>query len=817
MHTLAVRRSFAVIALAALTATGLTVGPVAAEPVAAPPSQPGPVSRPTMAAGVIVKTTTSTTSSSLVRAAERALPDGVEVARVRKSASGARTAVLPTSRRVTAAEAEEVAAELRERSDVVWAAPNYVMTAFASPPVPATDPYFKQDKNRAIWDWRSGSSSQVKAVMGSRNTFGNGGFSSRAPYAWRATKGAGAVVAVIDTGITTHPDLPTWNGTTASGRILPGYDFVSQYQFEDGHLEDTGRDGDGWDSNPQDQGDWESSTGYCYPGSPKEPSSWHGTHVAGILAATKDNAGMVGVAPEAKILPVRVLGRCGGTTDDIIAAMKWSAGLSVTDPRTGVPVPTNSNPADVLNLSLGDSSSCKTDDALPMVEAIAAVRATGAVVVASAGNDGASLAKHPVVPATCSGVLGVGATSEYGDLAGYQNSQGKKSVYSNYGSTVDLVAPGGDLYWGNSGIVSTVNSGKTTPSGPTYARYVGTSMAAPVVSGAAALLKSVNGDISAGETERAIRGSVRPFPRRIYGSATYFKPCSTSGCGTGIIDLSKIQVPLSKPTIVGTPTIGEPLTATRGSWVRIPTKFTYEWFRDGSAIFNESGATYYPTREDVGQTISVRMRPDNEEFRSFSSTSDPTGTVPDGPDVTLTGLPPTVTYGVGATATVTVGGGGAGVIELRRGSTVLASQVTDDGSADLPIDGTKWVAGSNRIRAAFVPSGAAPAASSVGVPVTVTKASSAVTTSLRSSIRYTSRATIGITVTVPNVPKPAGQLRIYDGSKKIVYATLSSAANGKRSILLPRLAKGYHNIKVAYSGTDGISGKTSVIERIKSY
>ncbi len=201
----------------------------------------------------------------------------------------------------------------------------------------------------------------------------------------------------------------------------------------------------------------------------------------------------------------------------------------------------------------------------------------------------------------------------------------------------------------------------------------------------------------------------------------------------------------------------------------------------------------------------------------FGSTSAPTGPVPAGPEVTLTGLPSTVKYGVGATATVTVAGGGAGVIELRRGSTVLASQATDDGTAELTIDGTKWAAGSNRIRAAFVPSGAAPAASSVGVPVTVTKASSAVTTSLRSSIRYTSRATIGITVTVPNVPKPTGQLRIYDGSKKIVYATLSSAANGKRSILLPRLSKGYHNIKVVYSGTDVISGKTSIIERIKSY
>ena len=116
---------------------------------------------------------------------------------------------------------------------------------------------------------------------------------------------------------------------------------------------------------------------------------------------------------------------------------------------------------------------------VPMQEAITAVRATGTVVVASAGNEGADISTHPVLPASCAGVLAVGATSEYGDRAGYTNDSGRKSVYSNYGSAVDLVAPGGDVYWSDGGILSSINTGKTTPGGAGYARYSGTSMAAP--------------------------------------------------------------------------------------------------------------------------------------------------------------------------------------------------------------------------------------------------------------------------------------------------------------------------------------------------
>lgn len=647
-----VRRSLALVAVGALTASALTVGSASAEtPAPAAVAVGGPDHRPTMAAGVIVKTTTATASTSLIRAADHALPAGVDVTRVGKTATGKRISVLPTSERLTAAEAETAAAELRERSDVVWAAPNYILRAFADPPVPASDSYFRADRARQVWDWRAKTDSTVRSVLGTSNTFGSGGFSSRAPYAWRATRGEGAVVAVLDTGITAHPDLPTWDGAIAGDRMLPGYDFVTRIQYNSGA--ESGRDGDGWETNPQDTGDY-LELDECYHHEDTIPSSWHGTHVAGIIAAEKDNGvGVVGVAPEAKILPVRVLGLCGGTTADIIAGMRWSVGLPVTNPLTGAPVPINDNPADVLNMSLGEYGSCMSSnpDSQPLREAIADVHATGAVIVASAGNDGVNMSTYPVLPASCEHVVAVGATSEYGDRAGYRNFKGTKSVYSNYGSAIDLVAPGGDDYWSGGGIVSSVNSGFKSPVNPTWARYSGTSMSTAVVSAAAAILKSLDDGLTADQTVAALRASVQAFPRGVHSQ---FRPCSTSICGTGIIDLSKIQAPTTPTKIVGQPVIGEPLTAVRGTWSRIPTSFTYRWLRDGETIPGATAATYHPTQDDQGAELTVRMSPATAAYAPLGSTSAPTAVVPAGPEVTMDPLPVALRYGQPATTTVTL-------------------------------------------------------------------------------------------------------------------------------------------------------------------
>ncbi len=772
-----------------------------------------------MAAGVLVKTTTTGASVGLVKAAESALPQGVDLGKARKSAIGGRTTALPTSRRVTGAEAEVVAAELRERSDVVWAAPNYIMTKSADSPVPTNDTFFVEDKVKAVWDKRSKYDTRVQKIMGSSNQFGTGGYSSRAPYAWQATTGADQVVAVIDSGITVHPDLPGWDGTNASGRILPGYDFVSQYTYE-GFTEDTGRDGDGWDSNPQDEGDW-TERDYCYDDAPLEPSSWHGTHVAGILGAQKDNSqGIVGVAPSVSILPVRVLGMCGGTTEDIIAGIRWSAGLAVEG------APLNPNPADVINLSLGgyavdaddDFLSCQT--ATPAyVEAIAAARAEGTVVVAAAGNEGWSLSTHPALPATCPGVIAVGATSEYGDRAGYLNASDTKSVYSNYGSAVDISAPGGDLYWDGRGIRSTINGGFRTPGSPTYADYIGTSMAAPVVSASAALLKSL-GAFTPDQTEAALEAAVQPFPTK--WASSRFKPCTTSLCGKGIISLSKLPVPISGASISGDMAVGEPLTAAPGTWNAPPISFKYQWLRDGEVIVGATSSTYTIQAGDVGKPLLVRVSPAAGVFAPVTATSPETVVVPDGPDVTMTALDPaTLAYGATATTTVTLEDGAEdGVVELRRGSTVLASGTTVDRSVTLTVPGTAWVIGSNNVRAAYLGAGATSAASSATSTVSVTKAAPSISWTLPTKVSTSSKAKLSVQIAAPGVPanQITGTIKVFKGSTRIYTFSLLASHNGVRTVYLPKITKrGTYTIKVKYYGNSLVLGKTSTSKTLKVY
>ena len=159
----------------------------------------------------------------------------------------------------------------------------------------------------------------------------------RIPGAWDVSTGSGSTVAVIDTGITAHLDL--------DANVLPGYDFVSDAT--------AARDGNGRDSNAQDQGDWYAA-GECGQTAAAN-SSWHGTHVSGTVAAVAGNStGVAGVAPTAKVVPVRVLAKCGGSLSDIADAIIWAAGGTVSG------IPANANPAKVINMSLGGSGACGT-------------------------------------------------------------------------------------------------------------------------------------------------------------------------------------------------------------------------------------------------------------------------------------------------------------------------------------------------------------------------------------------------------------------------------------------------------------------------
>jgi subtilisin family serine protease len=311
----------------------------------------------------------------------------------------------------------------------------------------------------------------------------------RTPGAWDYNHGEGVVVAVVDTGITNHPEL--------NANVLPGYDMISSAA--------DARDGNGRDPDPTDQGDWVPAE-ECESGSPAENSSWHGTHVAGIVAALGNNSiGISGVAPGARILPVRALGVCGGYSSDIADSIIWAAGGVVAD------APVNPNPAKVINLSLGGIKECSTT----YQNAINFAYNAGAVVVASAGNSNRPAADAS--PANCQNVVAVAASDK----------AGARAVYSNYGPTVDVTAPGGDMSVDVSrGILSTLNYGTTTPGEPAFAWMEGTSMAAPHVAGVAALLMSAEGStVTPAQVEQQLKESARPLPGG----------CS-AGCGAGLVD-----------------------------------------------------------------------------------------------------------------------------------------------------------------------------------------------------------------------------------------------------------------------------------------
>jgi serine protease len=308
-----------------------------------------------------------------------------------------------------------------------------------------------------------------------------------APAAWDVTSGSGSRIAVIDTGYRPHADLVA--------NIVGGYDFISDTTIAN--------DGNGRDSDAKDPGDWYTS-GQCGAGSGSSNSSWHGTHVAGTIAAlTNNSTGVAGVAFGAKVVPLRVLGRCGGYTSDIADAIIWGSGGSVSG------VPANSYPAKVLSLSLGGSGSCDNTTQT----AINTARSRGAVMIVAAGNSNTDASSAS--PANCSGVIAIAAT----------NRSGGRAYYSNYGSLVDVAAPGGDTRSSASnGILSTLNAGTTTPGADSYAWYQGTSMATPHVSAVAALMFAVNGSLTPDNVESMLKSTARPFP------------ASCSGCGAGIVD-----------------------------------------------------------------------------------------------------------------------------------------------------------------------------------------------------------------------------------------------------------------------------------------
>ena len=319
---------------------------------------------------------------------------------------------------------------------------------------------------------------------------GAGAGGIRAELAWDLTPSGTVAVAVIDTGIRAHPEL--------DAKRMSGYDMIrNEFIAGDGD----GRDPDATDPGDSDEG-LDCSSNYDFM------SSWHGTHVAGIIAASSNNGtGMAGVAPNARIISVRALGRCGGTEEDVADSIRWSAGVPVAG------VPNNPNPAKILNLSLGGIGACSSN----MQSAVDGAINRGAVVVVAAGNSAETVSES--TPANCKGVIAVAAGNLLGDL----------SSFSNYGTGIAITAPGGD-FGDLPGVISTLNGGITQPAVPSYATYSGTSMAAPHVAGVVALMFTRDPTLTAGQVINRMLGASRSF---VPGSDCAAVP---GLCGAGLLD-----------------------------------------------------------------------------------------------------------------------------------------------------------------------------------------------------------------------------------------------------------------------------------------
>ena len=463
---------------------------------------------------------------------------GVAVAWMRGGHDGSN--VLQMLQRLPIAEVEAIAARIAQEADVDYAQPDYIRTAQIVP----TDPCYA---SASIVGCNGGYQWDLFDPVGGINM----------PGAWDITTGSAAInVAVIDTGaLFNHPDL--------AGRFVGGYDMI-----KDCAVANDGQPGScTWtsqtpamtsrDSDAADPGDWVTSaenTGnsttppyFWFQGCGFGNSSWHGTHVAGTIGAVPNNGiGIAGINWVSKIVPVRVLGKCGGYTSDIADAMVWAAGGPVLDPLTTLPIP-NPNPARVLSLSLGGSGSCDTLSQ----NAITAALNLGAVVAVAAGNSNGNAANFS--PASCSGVITVAATIK----------NGARARYSNYGAAVEIAAPGGNADGVDPDVLSTLNSGATSPnpSGYNYARYAGTSMATPHVTGVASLMLSVNPALTPAQVLSKIQTTARVFPTP--GPACNSPPqasacnCTTALCGAGILNAA------AAVAAAGSPAGSLPLTVTR--------------------------------------------------------------------------------------------------------------------------------------------------------------------------------------------------------------------------------------------------------------
>jgi serine protease len=663
------------LALAAFAAATLQL-PAHAERT---PARPLPLAESAGNARVIVK---FRENASVVRAhalaAGGAVADVASTAAARASSLGARHGVLlragaAITERSQVVQADgigsrELAARLALDPEVEYAEPDRRVRRVAVP----NDPFFTTV---------SGSQGPASGQWYLRAPAGEVQSAINAVTAWdRHTGNPAVIVAVLDTGVRSdHPDL--------AGKLLSGYDMVSDTRISN--------DGNARDADASDPGDWltqsEINAGVSgdpdfWDGCEASNSSWHGTQVSGIVAAATQNAlGMAGSGRHVRVLPVRVLGKCFGYVSDIVAGMRWAAGLTVAG------VPANPNPAKVINLSLGSGGTCTQSEA----DAVTAINAAGAVVVAAAGNTAGRAAGSP---ANCGGAIGVAGLRHVGTKVGFSDVGPELSIAAPGGNCVNL--SGACLY----PILTTVNNGAQGPATNTYSDglnnvSVGTSFSAPLVSGTAALLYSVRASITPAQVRSALQSSARPFPTsgqagvqacQAPGNVDQLECyCTTTTCGAGMLDADgAVRTVLGasgilEPVVVNqtaSPQAGAAVTLTSGSSVvpggRSIVARRWNLVQGGGSVSAFSGATDGETvsmTPSAAGTVTVQLALTDD--RGFSTATDFTFSV-----AAAAGQPPA---GGGGGSSGGGGGGGAMSWAWLLGLAVVAAALSATGRRKL--------------------------------------------------------------------------------------------------------------------------------------